>query len=114
MSLITLPTLPSLLILLTRVFLLTPAILLTVLGPRTLFFRLHEGAFRQIRRMLEVVKLTVTQLQRVKVGGLALGALRTGFWRVLQPEDLTALLGSNWEERGEANQGAPADDVEEN
>jgi 16S rRNA U516 pseudouridylate synthase RsuA-like enzyme len=52
--------------------------------------------------MLEVVKLSVTRLQRVKVGGLALDALKTGFWRVLQPADLRALLGNDWEQTSSA------------
>jgi 16S rRNA U516 pseudouridylate synthase RsuA-like enzyme len=64
--------------------------------------------------MLEVVKLTVTKLQRIKVGGLALGALKPGFWRVLQPDDLRVLLGNTWEETRVIAPGASADDVEDN
>jgi hypothetical protein len=64
--------------------------------------------------MLEVVKLTVTKLQRIKVGGLALGGLKTGFWRVLQPDDLRVLLGNTWEDARVLTLGAPDEDVEDN
>ena len=50
-------------------------------------FILREGKKRQIRRMCELVGLTVTGLKRVRSGGVALGALPTGQWRFLRPDE---------------------------
>jgi 23S rRNA pseudouridine2604 synthase len=46
-------------------------------------FVLREGRKRQIRRMCELVGLTVTGLKRVRSGGVPLGALPVGQWRYL-------------------------------
>jgi 23S rRNA pseudouridine2604 synthase len=48
-------------------------------------FVLREGRNRQIRRMCELVGLTVTGLKRVRVGQLKLGNLPEGKWRFLHP-----------------------------
>ncbi len=48
-------------------------------------FTLHEGRKRQIRRMCELVGLTVVGLKRVRVGRLPLGNLPEGKWRFLRP-----------------------------
>ena len=47
-------------------------------------FVLREGRKRQIRRMCELVGLTVTGLKRVRSGGVSLGPLPAGQWRYLQ------------------------------
>jgi 23S rRNA pseudouridine2604 synthase len=60
---------------------------------QTLRFVLSEGRNRQIRRMCELVGLSVTDLFRVRIGSLSLGDLPEGHWRVLTPEERTALLG---------------------
>jgi 23S rRNA pseudouridine2604 synthase len=46
-------------------------------------FVLREGRKRQIRRMCELVGLTVTALKRVRTGGVPLGKLPVGQWRYL-------------------------------
>lgn len=50
-------------------------------------FVLREGKKRQIRRMCELVGLTVTGLKRVRSGGVALGKLPVGKWRYLRPDE---------------------------
>jgi 23S rRNA pseudouridine2604 synthase len=48
-------------------------------------FLLREGRKRQIRRMCEMVGLTVTGLKRVRSGEVRLGGLPAGKWRYLRP-----------------------------
>jgi 23S rRNA pseudouridine2604 synthase len=48
-------------------------------------FVLREGKKRQIRRMCELVGLTVTGLKRVRIGAVRLGELPLGQWRYLRP-----------------------------
>ncbi|MEY3201520.1 MAG: hypothetical protein RIR70_1070 [Pseudomonadota bacterium] len=50
-------------------------------------FVLREGRKRQIRRMCELVGLTVTGLKRVRSGGVPLGRLPPGKWRYLRPDE---------------------------
>ena len=47
-------------------------------------FVLREGRKRQIRRMCELVGLTVTGLKRVRIGSVSLGRLPLGSWRYLR------------------------------
>ena len=47
-------------------------------------FVLREGRKRQIRRMCELVGLTVTGLKRVRIGSVSLGRLPQGSWRYLR------------------------------
>jgi len=42
---------------------------------------LHEGRYRQVRRMCEAVGLKVTGLKRVRIGRVMLGDLPAGQWR---------------------------------
>ena len=46
-------------------------------------FVLREGRKRQIRRMCELVGLTVTGLKRIRIGNVRLGDLPPGQWRYL-------------------------------
>lgn len=46
-------------------------------------FVLKEGRKRQIRRMCELVGLTVVGLKRVRIGQIMLGHLPMGHWRYL-------------------------------
>jgi 23S rRNA pseudouridine2604 synthase len=62
------------------------------LGPQKLRFVLKEGRNRQIRRMCELVGLTVVDLFRVRIGPLKLGDLPEGKWRALTPEEREKLL----------------------
>lgn len=48
-------------------------------------FILREGKKRQIRRMCELVGLTVVGLKRVRIGRVKLGDLPLGQWRYLRP-----------------------------
>jgi 23S rRNA pseudouridine2604 synthase len=50
-------------------------------------FILREGKKRQIRRMCELVGLTITGLKRVRIGRVRLGELPLGQWRYLGPNE---------------------------
>jgi len=51
-------------------------------------FILKEGKKRQIRRMCELVGLTVVGLKRVRIGRIALGHLPLGQWRCLRDDEV--------------------------
>ena len=61
-------------------------------GDQQLRFILKEGRNRQIRRMCELVGLTVTDLYRLRIGSLLLGDLPEGRWRVISAEERAALI----------------------
>jgi 23S rRNA pseudouridine2604 synthase len=67
----------------------------TVVGDQQLRFALTEGRNRQIRRMCDLVGLTVTDLLRVRIGPLQLGDLPAGKWRALTPEERDALIAQS-------------------
>ncbi len=50
-------------------------------------FVLRQGKKRQIRRMCELVGLTVLGLKRVRIGSVLLGDLPEGKWRYLRPDE---------------------------
>jgi 23S rRNA pseudouridine2604 synthase len=50
-------------------------------------FVLRQGKKRQIRRMCELVGLTVTGLKRVRIGKVILGDLPVGQWRYLRDDE---------------------------
>ena len=52
---------------------------------------LDEGRNRQIRRILATLGLGVLRLVRVDIGGIALGQLAKGAWRLLGPAEVEAL-----------------------
>ncbi len=52
---------------------------------------LDEGRNRQIRRLLEAFDIGTLRLLRVAIGGLVLGSLAKGAWRMLEAEDLEAI-----------------------
>lgn len=58
------------------------------LGKQLLRFTLQEGKKRQIRRMCELVDLSVISLKRVRIGRIRLGNLPEGKWRFLKPGEL--------------------------
>lgn len=60
-------------------------------GKTVVEFTLYEGRNRQIRKMCEAVSLRITQLRRVAIGELKLGALPLGKWRHLTPEQIDYL-----------------------
>ena len=62
-------------------------------GVQTLTFVLKEGRNRQIRRMCYMCELEVVDLRRVRIGGLSLGNLPEGQWRLLTLQERAGLIG---------------------
>ncbi|MCL1789104.1 MAG: rRNA pseudouridine synthase [Oscillospiraceae bacterium] len=56
-----------------------------------LLFTISEGKNRQIRRMCEVLGLTVSRLKRISVGGVKLGLLRPGEYTDLSKQEIKLL-----------------------
>ena len=52
---------------------------------------IHEGRYRQVRRMCEQAGMHVTRLRRIREGKLSLGDLPKGKWRYLSPEEVQLL-----------------------
>ena len=65
---------------------------LEVLEPRKARLTLHEGRYHQVRRMFAAVGNHVEALHRVSVGGLGLGELPAGAWRMLGEADLASIF----------------------
>jgi 16S rRNA pseudouridine516 synthase len=53
---------------------------------------LHEGRYHQARRMFAAVGNHVAALHRSRIGGLTLGDLGEGQWRILDAADLETLF----------------------
>jgi 16S rRNA pseudouridine516 synthase len=70
---------------------LAPATL-EVIDPRHARLTLTEGRYHQARRMFAAVGNHVEALHRSQVGGLTLGDLPSGEWRVLSEEDRAVLF----------------------
>lgn len=66
---------------------------LEVLEPRRALLTLTEGRYHQARRMFAAVGNHVEALHRSRIGGLTLGDLPLGRWRVLTTEDIDRLFG---------------------
>ncbi|MNL88128.1 Ribosomal small subunit pseudouridine synthase A [compost metagenome] len=66
-----------------------------LVGRQQLKFILTEGRNRQIRRMCELVELTVVDLLRVRIGDLWLGDLPEGRWRPLSPVERAGLIAGD-------------------
>ena len=64
-----------------------------VLGPREAELVLVEGRYHQVRRMFAAVGNHVAALHRSAIGGLDLGDLEPGQWRLLDPGDRARLFG---------------------
>lgn len=62
------------------------------LGPQRARLTLHEGRYHQVRRMFAAVGNHVEALHRPQVGGLTLGDLPEGQWRILDEADRAALF----------------------
>ncbi len=65
---------------------------LHVRSPREAELVLHEGRYHQARRMFAAVGNHVQALHRSRIGGLSLGDLPEGEWRVLDAADLETLF----------------------
>lgn len=61
------------------------------LGANRYNITLREGKNRQIRKMAEHVGHDVIRLKRVRIAGVRLGALSTGKWRNLSPDEVKRL-----------------------
>jgi len=55
---------------------------------------IHEGRYRQVRRMCEALELPLVKLKRVRYGNILLGELKTGEYRLLDPAEVKILAGS--------------------
>ena len=55
---------------------------------------LHEGRYHQIRRMFETLGNEVLMLHRFQTGGLPLGDLEEGKWRVLDDGDIANICST--------------------
>jgi 16S rRNA pseudouridine516 synthase len=65
------------------------------LGARQAQLTLHEGRYHQVRRMFAAVGNHVEALHRRQIGGLGLGTLASGHWRVLGERDLRELFAGD-------------------
>jgi len=63
----------------------------TRISERVFRIILTEGKNRQIRRMCSAFGYEVRRLQRIRIMNIRLGALQTGEWRDLTPEEKTEL-----------------------
>ena len=72
---------------------LAPATL-EILEPRRVRLTVIEGRYHQVRRMFAAVDNHVETLHREAVGGLTLGDLASGQWRVLDATDIAALFAT--------------------
>ena len=70
---------------------LAPAAL-EVLGPRHARLTVTEGRYHQVRRMFAAAGNHVETLQRISVGGLALGELPLGEWRALDADEVALIF----------------------
>ncbi len=66
---------------------------LELISPRDVRITITEGRYHQVRRMFAAVGNHVVGLHRSAIGGLTLGMLEPGQWRLLDPPDLESLLG---------------------
>ena len=62
-------------------------------GSTRLSVVIHEGKYRQVRRMCAQAGLTVVRLRRVREGKLLLGDLKPGCWRYLTAEERAWVRG---------------------
>jgi 16S rRNA pseudouridine516 synthase len=65
---------------------------LEVLSPRQVRLTITEGRYHQVRRMFAAVGNHVTALHRRAIGGLELGDLPPGHWRLLDAPEVGRLL----------------------
>ena len=65
---------------------------LVAIAPRLAGITMVEGRYHQVRRMFAAVGNHVETLHRVSIGGLDLGDLEPGQWRLLDAADLDVLF----------------------
>jgi len=62
---------------------------------------IHEGRFRQVRRMCEAMELPLVKLKRIRYGNILLGELKAGEYRLLDPAEAKMLAGGDKKQPGE-------------
>jgi pseudouridine synthase len=66
--------------------------LLGIKGDKSIIkITIHEGKYRQVRRMLSAVGHEVLKLKRISIGNLPLGDLKKGEWRFLTESEIQYL-----------------------
>ncbi len=65
---------------------------LDVLAPRRARLAIREGRYHQVRRMFAAVGNHVVTLHRSAIGGLQLGDLGVGEWRMLDPAEVGCIF----------------------
>jgi 16S rRNA U516 pseudouridylate synthase RsuA-like enzyme len=65
---------------------------LRTIGPGRVKVVLTQGLKRQIRLMFYRVGREVTRLTRVRIGGVRLGSLRPGQWKILDAREVAKLV----------------------
>lgn len=68
---------------------------LDVVSPTRARLTLHEGRYHQVRRMFAAVGNHVLALHRSQVGGLSLGDLPEGQWRILDAADRDRIFAAS-------------------
>src|SRR5699024_3622120 len=68
---------------------------LEVLSATDVRLTLHEGRYHQVRRMFAAMGNRVVALHRSRVGGLSLGDLPEGQWRMLDEVEREGLFRGN-------------------
>ncbi|HSM37744.1 MAG TPA: (d)CMP kinase [Candidatus Limnocylindrales bacterium] len=61
--------------------------------------RVGEGRKREVRRLFAAVRIPVRRLVRTRFGSLGLDGLRSGQWRLLDPEEVATLTGGTAADR---------------
>jgi 16S rRNA pseudouridine516 synthase len=70
---------------------------LRVLGAREAELAIGEGRYHQVRRMFAAVGNHVLELHRLAIGGLTLGDLAPGAWRVLAADEIARVFAADAE-----------------
>ena len=65
---------------------------------------IHEGRFRQVRRMCEAMELPLVKLKRIRYGNILLGELKAGEYRLLDPVEAKMLAGADKKQLVAANE----------
>lgn len=60
---------------------------------------IHEGRYRQVRRMCEAAELPLVKLKRIRYGNILLGELKAGEYRLLDPAEAKLLAGGEKKQR---------------
>jgi 23S rRNA pseudouridine2605 synthase len=59
----------------------------------------QEGRHHEVRELLKAVGLVTIELKRVRIGGLSLGKLPSGSWKLLEPSEVERLFPNPKEQK---------------